>query len=337
MAYHPDRPTPWLGVAGRGAARELVRFDDVDIGLYTDSLSELPFERMLDVAATSGVRSIEIATGGQSSAPHLDVDELLASARARTAFLNAFAVRSLRIAALNCSAWPMHPVVGPAHSELIDKTLRLAAELGVTKVVSMSGCPGDGPGASTFNWTWYPWPDDAVALGRRHWDEGVRFWTEKARLAEQSGVTRIAFELHPLHLVYNVPTALAFRAAVGERIGVNMDPSHLFWQQMDPIAAVRALGAATFHVHMKDTEVVAGQAALAGVLDNRPFEVPTERAWLFRTVGRIHPAAYWRDFLAALRAADYDDSLSIEQEDPYSSQEDGVREAAAFIGGLLQE
>jgi sugar phosphate isomerase/epimerase len=307
----------------------------MDIGLYTDSLSEHPFEEALEIAAASGVRSIEIATGGQSSAPHLDVDALLASAPARSAFQAAFASRGLRIAALNCSAWPMHPVVGPAHSELISKTLRLAQELGVSRIVSMSGCPGDGPGATTFNWTWYPWPDDAVSLGQAHWAEAVRFWTAKVRQAEGSGVGQIAFELHPLHVVYNVPTALAFRAEVGDTIGVNLDPSHLFWQQMDPIAAVRALGPAVQHVHMKDAEIVAGQVALAGVLDNRPFERPAERAWVFRTVGRIHSLAWWTGFVAALREAGYDDALSIEQEDPFTSQADGVREAAAYVSRLL--
>lgn len=308
----------------------------MDIGLYTDSLSRLPFERALDIAAESGVRSIEIATGGQSSAPHLAIDDLLGSASAQAGFLDAFASRGLRIAALNCSAWPMHPVVGAAHSALIDKTLRLASELGVSKIVSMSGCPGDGPGATTVNWTWYPWPDDAVALGRRGWDEAIRLWTDKTRVAERYGVTRIAFELHPLHIVYNVPTVLAFRAEVGDRIGVNLDPSHLFWQQMDPIAAARALGPAVYHVHMKDTEVVAAQVALAGVLDNRAFVTPADRAWVFRTVGRAHPPAYWSAFVDALTEVGYDDSLSIEQEDPYASQEDGVREAAAFIADLLR-
>jgi len=307
----------------------------VDIGLYTDSLSGLPFERALDVAAEAGIGSIEIATGGQSSAPHLRVDELLASAHRRAEFLAAFERRGLRIAALNCSAWPMHPVVGEAHSAIIDKTLRLAAELGVTKIVSMSGCPGDGPGATTIAWVWYPWPDDAVALRRRSWDAAVAFWGAKVEAAERHGVTRIAFELHPLHVVYNVPTLLAFRAEVGERIGANMDPSHLFWQRMDPLAAVRALGSAVYHVHMKDTGIDEAQVALAGVLDDRPFYSPAERAWVFRTVGRAQPREWWASFLEALREVGYDDSLSIEQEDPYSSQEDGTREAAAFIAGLL--
>ena len=309
----------------------------MDIGLYTDSLSRLPFERALDVAADSGVRSIEIATGGQSSAPHLALDDLLENAPARARFLAAFAGRGLRIAALNCSAWPMHPVLGEAHSRLIDKTLRLASELGVSKIVSMSGCPGDGAAATTVNWIWYPWPDDAVTLARRSWDEAVALWTAKVRLAETCGVTRIAFELHPLHVVYNVPTVLAFRAEVGDRIGVNLDPSHLIWQQMDPIAVARALGPAVFHVHMKDTEVQADQVALAGVLDDRPFATPDQRAWVFRTVGRAHPAAYWTAFIDAVAEAGYDDSLSIEQEDPYASQEDGVREAAGFIATLLED
>jgi sugar phosphate isomerase/epimerase len=140
----------------------------------------------------------------------------------------------------------------------------------------------------------------------------------------------ICFELHPGTFVYNFET---FRriGQLGSNLGVNLDPSHLFWQGMDPIAAVRALAGAVYHVHMKDTEINPDQVALAGVLDNRPFERPAERAWVFRTVGRIHPAPFWRDFVDALRAAGYDDALSIEQEDPYASQENGVREAAAFI------
>jgi sugar phosphate isomerase/epimerase len=307
----------------------------MDVGLYTDSLSSLPFERALDVAAEAGVRSIEIAVGGQSRAPHLRVDELLASPAKRAEFAAAFSSRGLRIAALNCSAWPLHPTDGAFHDAIIDRTMRLAAELGVHKIVSMSGCPGDGAAATTINWVWYPWPEDAVALARRAWAATVDFWTAKVRLAEACGVERIAFELHPLHVVYNVPTLLAFRDQVGPRIGMNMDPSHLIWQQMDPVAAVRAVGSSTFHVHMKDTAIDPDQVAIAGVLDNRPFDVPARRAWVFRTVGRAHDASWWGRFIDALQEVGYDDSLSIEQEDPYAGQEEGVREAAAFTAALI--
>jgi sugar phosphate isomerase/epimerase len=187
----------------------------MDLCLYTDSVPELTFEDALDLAVRTGCRSIEIATGGQSSAPHLRIEALLTDHGARRAFEAAFASRGLRIAALNCSAWPLHPVRGEADARLIRDTIRLAGELGVDRIVTMSGCPGDGPRATTIDWLFYPWPSDAVALLERQWEIAIRFWTEIGALASANGVTRIAFELHPLHLVYNVPTLLRMRDAVG--------------------------------------------------------------------------------------------------------------------------
>jgi sugar phosphate isomerase/epimerase len=308
----------------------------MDLCLYTDSVERLSLEAALDLAVEAGCSAIEIAAGGQSSAPHMRIGELLADGGKRRTFAQAFAGRGLRIAALNCSGWPLHPVRGEADAELIRDVIRLAGELGVDKIVTMSGCPGDGPAASTMNWIWYPWPADALALLERQWAEAVPFWQELGRLAEAHGVTRIAFELHPLHLVYNVPTLHRMRDAVGPVIGANVDPSHMFWQQMDPLAVVRTLGPAVHHVHLKDTEVVPDQVALAGVLDQRPFEDPTHRAWIFRTIGRSHGPDFWAAFVRALREAGYDDALSIENEDALQPAVEGVLEAAAFMTEILR-
>ena len=307
----------------------------MDLCLYTDSVKDLSFEGVLDLAAAIGCTSIEIAGGGQSSAPHLRLDELLGDRGKRLAFAGAFASRGLRIAALNCSAWPLHPVEGPRQEAIIRDTIRLAGELGVDTVVSMSGTPGDGPGASTVDWVFYPWPEDAMALLARQWDVAIPFWQEMTAHAEANGVRRIAFELHPLHLVFNVPTLRRMRDAVGPIIGANMDPSHLFWQQMDPLAVIRALGPAIHHVHLKDTGIQPEQVALAGVLDTTPFEDARERAWVFRTVGRVHDRAWWSSFIATLRSVGYDGPLSIENEDPYQPAVEGVKEAAAFILPLI--
>ncbi|MGH9053399.1 MAG: sugar phosphate isomerase/epimerase family protein [Acidimicrobiia bacterium] len=309
----------------------------MQLGLYTDSVSAFSLEEALDLAAEVGAAGIEIAAGGQSTAPHMEIDRLLEDGRARERFAAACEERGLRIAALNCSAWPLHPVKDAPHQELIRKVIRLASLLGVPKIVTMSGTPGDGPGATFLNWVWYPWPEEGVELLERQWDQAVPVWQELAALAIDQGVERIALELHPLHLVYNVPTLIRMREAVGEVIGANVDPSHMFWQQMDPVTVVRALGPAVHHVHLKDTELVAGQVALAGVLDNRPFEPPEGRAWVFRTIGRSHGARFWSGFLGALAEVGYDDVLSIENEDPDQPQAEGVREAAAFIRPLLAE
>lgn len=309
----------------------------LELGLYTDSLKHLAFETVLDVAAEIGATGIEIATGGQSSAPHLRIDELLGDAGRRAEFAAAFERRGLRIAALNCSAWPLHPVVGDEHVALIRSTIRLAAELGVRKIVSMSGSPGDGPGSSTVNFAWYPWPADAVSLLERQWAAATDLWQDLGAAARAAGVERIALELHPLHLVYNVPTLQRLRDAVGPVIGANIDPSHLFWQQMDPLVVIRALGPAVFHVHLKDTQIVPDQVAIAGVLDQRSFDDPAQRAWVFRTAGSVHGHEFWSAFVAALREVGYDDVLSIENEDAGLTPEAAVEKAARFMRTVLRD
>lgn len=309
----------------------------MELGLYTDSVKHDTLEGALDLAARVGATGIEIATGGQSSAPHLRVDELLDDSARRSSFAAAFTDRGLRVAALNCSAWPMHPTRGDDQVALIRKTFRLASELGVTKVVSMSGCPGDGPSGSTVNFAWYPWPEDATTMLDRQWDQALELWRDLADDAAGHGIERIAFELHPLHLVYNVPTLQRMREAIGPIIGANMDPSHLFWQGMDPIVAIRALGDAVYHVHLKDTQILGDQVALAGVLDSRPFEDPTNRAWVFRTVGSVHGVEFWRAFVDALRAVGYDDALAIENEDASVTPREGVELGAAFMRPLLAQ
>jgi sugar phosphate isomerase/epimerase len=127
------------------------------------------------------------------------------------------------------------------------------------------------------------------------------------------------------------------RDAVGPIIGANLDPSHLFWQQMDPLAVIRALGPAVHHVHLKDTEIVPDQVAIAGVLDQRPFDDPEHRAWVFRPVGSVHGHAFWSALVTALLEVGYDDVLAIEIEYAGPTQEAAVREAAAFMRSVYSD
>jgi sugar phosphate isomerase/epimerase len=295
----------------------------------------MPFEQVLDLSVELGVRNLEIPTGGQSSAPHLDIDRLLGDPASLGRFQDLLASRGLSIAALNCSAWPLHPVIGPAHVELIRKTFELAGRLGVHDIVSMSGCPGDGPGGTTLNWVWSTWPDDQTALLQRQWNEAIPLWLDLTAHARDHGVERIAFELHPLQLVYNVPTLQRMRDAVGPIIGANLDPSHLFWQQMDPLAVIRVLREAIFHVHLKDTKPEPERLAIAGVLDQKLSKSHPDRAWNFRTLGVGHDRDFWDAFVRSLEAVGFEGVLSIENEDPYMEGEEGVRQAAAFIQPLL--
>jgi sugar phosphate isomerase/epimerase len=307
----------------------------VDLCLYTDSVPNLTLDEVLDFAVDVGARAVEIAAGGQSAAPHMRVFELLDNASKRAEFADKISSRGLRLAAVNCSAWPMHPRYGDEHLELIRASIRLASELGVDKIVTMSGCPGESATGRTINWITIPWPPDMYALLEEQWQVALGVWRDLADFASACGIRRIALELHPLQLVYNVPTLRRLREEIGPLVGANVDPSHMFWQQMDPVSVIGALGPAVHHVHLKDLEMCQSEVALAGVLDSRPFSSPDRRAWIFRTIGQGHPADFWSAFLRALREVGYDDVLSIENEDPTQPEQDGVTQAAAFVADLF--
>lgn len=304
--------------------------------LKTDSIPELPFEGVLDLAVEFEIEGVEVsAVGGHTAAPHMRLDELLADSAKRRRFGGAISSRGLRLAAINCSASPLHPVHGDRDLALVKNAIRLAGELGVDTIVTMSGCPGDSPAARTMNWIVSPWPPEMIEIREEQWQLAIEAWAGLADFALAAGVERIALELHPLNLVYNVPTLLRMRNAVGPVIGANLDPSHLFCQGMDPVRVARALHAAVYHVHLKDAEIHQDEVALTGFMDPRPWSDPLHRSWTFRIVGHGHPASFWTDFFAALESAGFDGALSIENLDQSLPGELGLAEAVAFVGPRL--
>ena len=307
----------------------------MEIGLYAESGGLDSLDETLRRAAELGITRIELSTGGQADRPFLDVDGLLGSESARRELLAKLDGHGLRISALNISAFPLHPRLGESHTELTRKTIRLAGQIGVERIVVQSGAPGDARGSSVPNWVSYPWPDDMLELVRRQWTQATALWTDLAAYGKQHGVVKFCFELHPLNLVYNVPTLLQLREAVGDAIGANFDPSHLMWQGMDIPACVRALGPAIYHVHVKDVAIHRHNVALVGVLDNRPDVDYRARPWNFCTPGYGHDVRWWREFVVALLDAGYDDVLSIENEDPYRPGFPGVEGAVALLRQVL--
>lgn len=209
--------------------------------------------------------------------------------------------------------------------------MRLANALGVRVVNCFSGCPGDGPRATHPNWVTCAWPDEYLEVLRWQWDDVVfSYWHDAAGFAAEHGV-QIGFEMHPGFVVYNPRTLLRLREAVGSAVCANLDPSHLFWQQIDPITAIRELGAAIVHVHAKDVAIDSQNTSRNGVLDTAPYAHFAERSWTFRTVGYGHDLLFWRSFVSALRIAGYDYVLSIEHEDGLASPAEGLSKAVRAL------
>jgi sugar phosphate isomerase/epimerase len=126
-----------------------------------------------------------------------------------------------------------------------------------------------------------------------------------------------------------------------------MDPSHLFWQGIDPVEAVRYLGDLVFHAAAKDTRINDANVKRFGVLDDRfdrtpadadPLNIggrntlnqwPQSPAWQFVAVGRGHGVDdFWVPFLRALHDVDEDMAVNIEHEDAELDQVEGLRQAA---------
>ncbi len=305
------------------------------IGLFLALFSDRSLAAALDAAAAAGCETVEIMSGAWS--PHCRPAELLEDPAGRARLAALVAERGLTISALSCHANPLHP--NPESAAGADAayrdTVRLASELGVDTVITFSGCPGESEHSLRPSWVTCSWPDDFPETLAWQWDERVLpYWVDAAAFAETHGV-RVAIEPHPGFVVYNTASMMRLRESSGPAIGVNFDPSHLFWQGMDPLACVRALGDAIFHVHAKDTGFQDEILALNGVLEPIPGSRPAERSWIFRSVGAGHPVGFWRDFAGALREIGYDGALSIEHEDPLLSHADGLELAVTTLRAAL--
>jgi sugar phosphate isomerase/epimerase len=213
----------------------------------------------------------------------------------------------------------------------------------------MSGLPGGEPGATVPNWVVNAWNSGSLDVLDYQWDEvAVPFWREIDALAADNGV-KVAIEMHPQNLVFNPPTLKRLVEKVGAtHVGAEMDPSHLFWQGMDPVAAVRYLGTLVVHAAAKDVRINE-HALVYGVLDERfrrlsPDEErtnlggdewanawPEDSAWDFVALGRGHDLDFWTRFLEALREVDPDMAVNIEHEDTSLGRIEGLEVAAGIL------
>jgi sugar phosphate isomerase/epimerase len=302
------------------------------VGVFTPLLSQLPLEEVLGKLKALHIDTVELGTGNYPGDAHCKL-AMLNNDGELAAFQHTLADHSITISALSCHGNPLHPDKNRAQQarETSRQTILLAEKLGVPTVVDFSGCPGDSPSAKNPNWVTCPWPPDYLDILNWQWAEVVApYWVEHAAFAAEHGV-KIAIEMHPGFVVYSPETMLRLREIAGPSVGCNYDPSHMLWQGIDPIAAIRVLGDAIFHVHAKDTQMYPANLPRTGVLDTKPYTDERNRGWIFRTCGYGHGAEWWKEFVSTLRMFGYDEVLSIEHEDSLMSPEEGLTKAARFL------
>jgi len=308
------------------------------LGVFTVLLANKSLEDALKYLSDSGVQAVEIGTGGFPGNAHANPDELLADESKLSSFKDLIKKYNMEISALSCHGNPVHPQkeIADEYHRVFEKTVLLAEKLGIERINTFSGCPGDAPGAKYPNWVTCPWPDDFLKILDYQWNEVlIPYWEKAVKFAKDHGVTKIGLEMHPGFCVYNPETLLKLRNAVGDVIGANYDPSHLIWQGIDPVASIRKLGPAIHHFHAKDTKIDRINTSINGVLDTKHYSDEINRSWIFRTVGYGNDYALWKDIVSNLRLVGYDYVMSIEHEDSLMSVNEGLQKAISFLKEVM--
>jgi sugar phosphate isomerase/epimerase len=324
----------------------------VKLGAYTACLHDKSLPEALAILADLGLDSAEINSGGFVPTPHLPVDQLRGSETARSEYIGQFEAAGVALTALNCNGNPLDPDpagTGKQHAQDLYTSIEIAALLGVERVVTMSGAPGSEPGSTLPVWNVLPWHSAFLSVRDHQWEVAVPFWKEVQAFAADHDV-KVCLEMHPGNIVFNPRTMERLASEIGAtHVGAEMDPSHLFWQGIDPTEATKSLGSLVYNAAAKDTRINE-IAKVNGTLDDSFTRVPevdprwlslggphtlsgwpSNPSWDFVAVGRGHDLDWWRGFLAALEAVDPDMAVNIEHEDQELDQLEGLRFAAETL------
>jgi len=306
----------------------------MELSVMSPVLNQMNLEDALAYLSSLGVDSLEIGAGGYPGKAHLDPKEYLADPEKVETLKALLKKYNLKLSAVACHGNPVHPnkeIARKFHEEFMEAA-KVAVMLGVDTMIGFSGCPGDCEDSKNPNWVTCAWPSEYLDILEWQWNDVIiPYWKKTAAELQAIGIKKVAFEMHPGFCVYNPSSLLKLRNAVGDIIGANVDPSHLFWQGIDPCEAIKMLQGAIYHFHAKDTKIDAANTARIGVLDTQSYGDILNRSWVFRTVGYGHAKDVWNNIISTLKTVGYDGAISIEHEDGLMSPKEGLEKAIQFL------
>ena len=304
------------------------------LSVVSAALGTMSLDESLAYLKSIGVTQLELGVGGYPGTKHADAKILSKDEKARCVLIDTFKKHGMEISALSVHGNPVHPnkEIAKSFDDDFKSACVLAGQIGIDRIIAFSGCPGSDPYAKQPSWVTCAWPNEYRDVLEYQWNEVlIPYWKEAVKFANANGVKRIAIEMHPGFAVYNPETLMRLRDAVGNTIGANLDPSHLFWQGMDIVEVINYLGDAIYYMHAKDTILNEYSVRKNGVLDTKPYTDVKERSWVFRTMGYGHGDIEWKKIFSQLLAVGYDDSISIEHEDSLMSPKEGLEKAVSFL------
>ena len=308
--------------------------------LFTGQWADLPFEKVAELAGQWGYDGLEIAVSGD----HLDAwrwdDDAYIQDR-----LDILERNGLKVWAISnhlkgqavCDDpvdFRHEAIVGPRvwgdgdpegvrsrAAEEMKLTARLAQRLGVKTVVGFTG-------SSIWQYVAMFPPVSAEVIEAGYQDFADR-WNPILDVFDECGV-RFAHEVHPSEIAYDYWSTQRTLEAIGHReaFGLNWDPSHFMWQQIDPVAFISDFADRIYHVDCKDTKMRMG-GGRNGILSSHLPWGDQRRGWDFVSTGRGDVP--WEASFRTLTAIGYDGPISVEWEDAGMDRLQGAPEALAFL------
>ncbi|QDO88230.1 sugar phosphate isomerase/epimerase [Ornithinimicrobium ciconiae] len=308
--------------------------------LFTGQWADLSLEEVAELAAKWGYDGLEIAVSGE----HLDAwrwdDEEYVEGR----------LEILRRHGLGCWAISNHlkgqavcdDPIDESHQSIVGSkvwgngdpegvrqraaeelklTAKLAQKMGVDTVVGFTG-------SSIWQYVamFPPVPAERIEAGYQDFADR---WNPILDVFDECGV-RFAHEVHPSEIAYDYWSTVKTLEAIGHReaFGLNWDPSHMLWQDIDVVGFITDFADRIYHVDCKDTRMRIGNGRNGRLGSHLPWGDP-RRGWDFVSTGRGDVP--WEDCFRALSAAGYEGPISVEWEDAGMDRLEGAPEALAFL------
>lgn len=287
--------------------------------------------------STLGVEAIEADVTCEQTRKFCDYDKLLSDKGKLSRWLDLVRGHGLEVSAFCAHGEPLSPnkQVAQAYSQYFRKVCKLAEATSVYRLVVLADLPEGARGDTCRCWVVDSFQPYARQTLRWQWEQRlIPYWREPAKIAKDHGC-KLCFEPQIGDMVHSPATFTQLREAIGPVAGCNLDPSHLFVQQIDVLEAIRFLADAIYHVHIKDTRIDFRNLRLKGLLDTTSYREPEKRTWTFTLVGWGHDQKFWHDFITNLRLAGYDGVLSVENETEYINVTEGLEKAIEFLKPMI--
>ena len=313
------------------------------VTLFTGQWADLPLETVAQKAKEFGFDGLELACWGD----HFDVQRALKEdgyAKGRRDLLakyglQVFAISNHLVGQAVCDLIDeRHKSIIPPHvwgdgkaegvrqraAQEMQDTARAAAKLGVKTVVGFTG---------SAIWKYVAmFPPVSQELIDAGYQDFADRWNPILDVFDEVGV-RFAHEVHPSEIAYDYWTTVRTLEAIGHReaFGLNWDPSHMVWQDLDPVGFLWDFQDRIYHVDCKDTRkrMVNGRN---GRLGSHLAWADARRGWDFISTG--HGDVPWEDAFRMLNTIGYQGPISVEWEDAGMDRLVGAPEALEFVRRL---